>query len=235
MPGQKLCGKAESQSRERWRKMPCPSKALGCSNPFPLKANRLLSTTMSFWVHGISTRAHVLLLLREINRSCGDLRVYRESHTVSGMALIKKAARTLDPLFLQPSFLLCLLCIRLHVCKHTCAHTHEPQTCGRITRWTKSVWKRRSKKTRPSPLIEIRKKTRSLKYCCWCSGRRPGIHQPHGDALISELYPSTLWSPHPKPPFFICGSVLAGRAGRGQANPTGASVSSLDMLWHIWG
>lgn len=84
----------------------------------------------------------------------------------------KDTAPTLDPLSFQPSFLLCLLCLCLHACKHTCAHTHKPQTCGRVTHWTKSVWKRLSKRMSPSPLVEIRKKM--------------GVWNTAADALVED-------------------------------------------------
>lgn len=194
----------------------------------------------------------------------------------------KDTAPTLDPLSFQPSFLLCLLCLCLHACKHTCAHTHKPQTCGRVTHWTKSVWKRLSKRISPSPLVEIRKKMGvwntaadalvedqeyfnltemllyqiSVRLCCsvtedWIPGVDTQLSlYEHCFYLLNswflfsshfhqsgKLYLSTPWSPHPELPFVICGSALAGRAGRGQANATGVNVSSLllGLPSRIWG
>lgn len=159
MPGQKPCGKAESQSREqRSERLPHPGRALGCSNPFLLKAKSSLWTITSFRVCGIRIWAYVLLLLREINRSCGDLRVYRELHTVSGMSLIRRQLVLWIPFPSSPLFF-SASCVFACMCANTHARTHKPQTCGRITHWTKSVWKRCSKGTSPSPLLEIRKKT----------------------------------------------------------------------------
>lgn len=283
MPGQKPCGKADSQSGERRRskRLPHPGRALGCSNPFLLKAKSSLWTVPSFRVCGIGIRAYVLLLLREINRSCGDLRVYRGLHTVSGMSLIRRQLVLWVPFPSSPLFF-SASCVFAPMCANTHARAHKPQTCGRITHWTKSVWKRRSKGTSPSPSLEIRQKTGvwntasdvpvggqeyfnltkillyqiSIRLRCSvtedCLPRRCGhsayslwvlyllssrfpfsshVHQSR------PLYLSTPWTPRTEPPFFTCGSALAGGAGRGQENPTAVSGSSLlkGMVSPIWG